>query len=289
MDNQRSSLTHSLISYFIVTFSFSWLFWLLPVLASQSFLTLPMPNMVWVIIGAHGPLVAAIILTAKTGGWAAVKELLRSGFNFRMSLKWWVLIIALPIVLTGIAVWANILINNYQPDTTLLSQPLMIVPTFLLMFFLGGSFQEEFGWRGYALPRLLKLANPLNASLLLGAVWGLWHLPLFYVDGASQAFMPFGIFLLLAIGFSVMFTWFFFKTKFNLFSALLFHTAINTSLSLFPPIEQKVGGDQMALTYLMILFVLVSALAITKEWNFWKTKVVSEQRLMSNRDILTKR
>jgi membrane protease YdiL (CAAX protease family) len=87
--------------------------------------------------------------------------------------------------------------------------------------------------------------------------------------------MSFGIFLLLATAFSVLFTWFFLRTNRNLFSALLFHTAINTSLSLFPPIEQKIGGNQMAFTYLMIAYACVSALIIIKEPALWHNKLDS--------------
>lgn len=205
----------------------------------------------------------------------SVKKLVGSGFNLRMALGWWLAIIFIPVVLTGAAVWVNIILNDYQPDTTLLTQPLMIVPTFLVMFFLGGSFQEEFGWRGYALPRLLTLWNRLLASLFLGAIWGFWHLPLFYIPGLSQSFMPFGIFLLLATAFSILFTWFYLRTNRNLFSALLFHTAINTSLSLFPPIEQKISGNQMALTYLMIAYVCVSVFIIVREPTFWQNEITS--------------
>lgn len=275
MANPKSSSASSLIWFFIITFGFSWLFWLLPVLSSRGFFSLPLPDMVWVILGAHGPLFASVVLTSKSGGGAAVKQLISSGFNFRMALSWWFIIIFIPFVLTGLAVWVNVALNNFQPDTTMLAQPLMIVPTFLIMFFLGGSFQEEFGWRGYALPRLLTLLNPLMASLFLGVIWGVWHLPLFYIPGVSQSFMPFGIFWLLTIAFSIVFTWFFLGTNRNLFSALLFHTAINTSLSLFPPIEQKIGGNQMALTYLMIAYVCISGLIVAKEFAFPKIEVVA--------------
>ena len=275
MENPKSSLTHSLLWFFLLAFGFSWLFWLPAVLASFGLFPLALPNMVWVVIGAHGPLVASLALSYKSGGWVAVTQLVRSGFNLRMALGWWLSIIFIPIILAGITVWVNIHLNGYQPDTTLLRQPLMILPTFLALFFLGGSFQEEFGWRGYALPRLLSLWNPLIASLFLGVIWGFWHLPLFYISGVSQSFMPFGIFVLLATMFSVLFTWFFLRTNRNLFSALLFHTAINTSLSLFPPVEQKFGGNQMALTYLMIAYACVSALIIIKDPALWHNKLDS--------------
>lgn len=275
LENPKSSSTKSLLWFFLLAFGFSWLIWLPPVLSSIGFFSLPVPHMAWVIMGAHGPLFASVVLTYKSGGWAAVKQLIRSGFELRMALGWWLAIIFIPVVLTGVAVWINVVLNDYQPDTTLLKQPLMIVPTFLVMFFLGGSFQEEFGWRGYALPRLLTLWNPLVTSLFLGFIWGFWHLPLFYISGVSQSFMPFGIFLLLTTAFSILFTCFFLRTSRNLFSALLFHTAINTALSLFPPIEQKIGGNQMALTYLMIAYACVSVLIVVKESTFWQNKVTS--------------
>lgn len=275
MDNPNTSSTKSLILFLVLTFGFSWLFWLTPVLESFGFFSLPVPNIVWLFIGAHGPLFASLVLTYKSGGLSAVKQLIRSGFNLRMKVGWWLVIIFIPVVLTGIAVWVNVILNDYQPDTTMLTQPLLIVPTFLVMFFLGGSVQEEFGWRGYALPRLLAFWNPLIASIILGSMWGFWHLPLFYLSGTSQSFMPFSIFLLLGIALSFLFTTFFLRTNRNLFSALLLHTAFNTSLSLFPPIEQKIGGNQMALTYLLIAYLCVSVLIIVQESALSQTKVAS--------------
>lgn len=259
----------SVFTFFVATFVFSWLFWLPGLLSSLGLFQIPVPNMVWVILGAHGPLFAALGLTYREDGWAGVKKLLRKGFDLRMKPIWWLLIVMLSFVLAGLAVGVNVFLSGYQPDQTLLLQPLMILPTFLVMFFVGGSFQEEFGWRGYALPRLLEKWNPAIASLILGTVWGFWHLPLFYIQGASQVFMPFGVFLMLAIAFSVLFTWFFQRTSGNLFSALLFHTAINTSFSIFPPVELQVNGNQMAFAYLMIAYGIVALVILMINRQTW--------------------
>lgn len=221
--------------------------------------------MVWVIIGAHGPLVAALWMTYRQGGVTAVKHLLRAGFQSRIAWTWWLLILALPFLLAGAAMGVSMVFSNYQPDLALLSQPIMILPTFVFMFFFGGSVQEEFGWRGYALPRLLQRYNSLTASLILGAVWGVWHLPLFYIRGASQSFMSFWVFVLLTLGFSVFFTWFYIRTAGNLFSSLLFHTAINTAFSVFPPFELRAGGNQSALFYLMLVYGVGAALLLLKD------------------------
>lgn len=264
--------SQSLTRFFVITFVFSWLFWLPLVLASLGVIELPIPNSVWVIVGAHGPLFASVFLTQKESGWKAVGQLIRSGFNIRMAWKWWLVILLIPVVLNGLAVWLNVRLNGYQPDLSLLSQPVVILLTFLVMFFLGGSFQEEFGWRGYALPRLLEGQNPLNSSLFLGFIWGVWHLPLFHIIGTGQSFMPFGVFLLLAMAFSVLFTWFYLKTDRNLFSALLFHTAINATLSVIPSIELKPDGNQMAFTYMMISYICLSIAIILIDPPFWRTK-----------------
>jgi uncharacterized protein len=267
---QASSITNkSLISFFVWAFVFSWLFWGIAVLGSIGIFSLPFPNMVLVVIGAHGPLAAAMGLTYKSGGWRAVKGLLRSGFDLRLGLIWWLVILSLPFLLAALAVQINVAQSGFQPDTTLLSQPLLILPTFLILFFLGGSFQEEFGWRGFALPRLLETWNPAAASIILGAVWGVWHLPLFHIADTSQVYMRFEVFFVLAIAFSVLFTWFYLRTNKNLFTALLFHTAINTSLSVFPPIEQKLGGNQAAFTYLMLTYVLVALGVIFTDRSRW--------------------
>ena len=270
MENSGSATVRYLIKYFTLAFGFSWLFWLPAVLATRDSLSVVVPNLAWVVIGAHGPLFAAGILTYRAGGWQAVRQLIRSGFRLRMSIAWWLIILLLPVLLSGAAVWLNVVLNGYRPDTTLWSQPWMIPLTFLFLFFLGGSFQEEIGWRGYALPRLIHMWNPLIASLFLGVIWGVWHLPLFFISGVSQSFMPFSIFLLLTIAFSIFFTWFYLKTDRNLFSALLFHTAINTSLSVFPPVEQRAGGNQMAFTYLMVAYVLASLVVVVLQLPFWK-------------------
>ena len=269
MKTERTQDTRGVWGYFALAFGVSWLIWATPVMESLGWIESPVPNQVLAIVGAHGPLVAALVMTWREAGWAAVKRLVRAGFDVRMTLIWWIVILFAPVVLSGLAAWLNSETSEFVLDTTLLRQPLLILPTFVAMFLVGGSVQEEFGWRGYALPRLLAVWNPLLASVVLGLVWGLWHWPLFFVDGASQAFMPFGVFVLLVTGFSVLFTLAYVRTGRNLFSALLLHTVINTSLSLFPPIEQRAGGNQMALTYLALAYVVVAVVLVVKEPGWW--------------------
>jgi len=93
---------------------------------------------------------------------------------------------------------------------------------------LGGSLGEEIGWRGFLLPALLNKMSPLRASIVLGFVWGLWHLPIdlysgFGVTGFGAIFIR----ILFAIALAIIFTWFYLCSKGSLLIAILLHTSGN--------------------------------------------------------------
>ena len=94
---------------------------------------------------------------------------------------------------------------------------------------LGGPLSEEPGWRGYALPRLLSTRTPLSAALTLGAIWAVWHLPLFFMPGVNQFHMSFVIFAANVIALSVMMTWVFIHTRESVLIAILMHLMINVT------------------------------------------------------------
>ncbi len=71
----------------------------------------------------------------------------------------------------------------------------MVPAVFVGVFFAGGPLSEKLGWRGYALPVLQKRYGWRVASLVIGAVWGGWHLPLFFVAGSTQGQTPVLVFI----------------------------------------------------------------------------------------------
>jgi membrane protease YdiL (CAAX protease family) len=105
---------------------------------------------------------------------------------------------------------------------------------------------EELGWRGYALPKLLERWSPLTSSLILGLLWGLWHLPTFLVLGTPQYGLPLSAFILLTIEYSILLTWLYLHTKGSVLLATLCHGAINLSQSLF------LGGIEGATRYWLL-------------------------------------
>ena len=86
------------------------------------------------------------------------------------------------------------------------SQFLIQLPTIIPLIILG-PLSEEYGWRGFAIKRLLKCANANLTSLIIGIVWALWHLPLFYMLGTSQyeMNMPFLVFAVSVVGASYIY------------------------------------------------------------------------------------
>jgi membrane protease YdiL (CAAX protease family) len=242
------------LSFFILTYALSWAAWIPAALVSQKIVSLPVPTTPLLVIGAFGPSLTAFILTARQEGAAGAWHLLKRGFDHRLRFPLLLFILAVPITITCIAFFLS---GGRRP----VFHPLTLLGTFVLYFFLGGSFGEEFGWRGYALPRLLKHERVLGASVILGAAWAVWHLPLFWVRGTSQSSTPFWLFFVFTVAFAVMFTWVYQSSGGNLFAALLLHTVFNLTIVMFPPPELASGVDR-SMYYTTAISVLVAIVLI---------------------------
>jgi membrane protease YdiL (CAAX protease family) len=104
----------------------------------------------------------------------------------------------------------------------------MLAVLFAFDMIFGGALGEEIGWRGFALPVLLRDSKPLGAALVLGVVWSLWHLPIDLAGGFGAAGIAGVIFRLLFTGsLSVIVTWYFIRSGHGLLTAFLIHTTIN--------------------------------------------------------------
>jgi membrane protease YdiL (CAAX protease family) len=242
--------------YVAISFGFTWFILLPAVLAASGFLEMPFPSVLLVAIAQFGPSLAAFILVYRSNGKSGLTRFLKRAVNFRIPFRWLVAIVLVPLALAGTAMYLHILTGGSLAPSQILPGPAGIPLTFIFIFFLQGPVPEEFGWRGYALDRLQSRYNALTASLIVGVMWGIWHLPLFYV---GYLLFPVWAYLIAVLAFSVLFTWLYNNTGGNLLVALLFHAMINLSIALFPPIEQQ------TFLYLMALYV-VAALLVTLIW-----------------------
>ncbi len=111
--------------------------------------------------------------------------------------------------------------------------PMMIIPVYLLIFSTN-ALPEEYGWRGFALDPLQKRTTALGASLVLGSIWAVWHLPLFFIEGTTQAAIPMYQYFLQTIVLAIFYTWLHNNTGGSVFIAILFHSVANTSAAVVP-------------------------------------------------------
>ena len=124
---------------------------------------------------------------------------------------------------------------------------------------------EEFGWRGFALPDLQDRLGWRAASVGLGLVWGVWHLPLFFIEGTAQADIPLALFLLSVVAMSVVLAWLVNNTAGSVVAALLFHTAVNFWPSVVPVLPTEVSYRAYALVVAMLVMLALLALALTQQ------------------------
>jgi membrane protease YdiL (CAAX protease family) len=101
---------------------------------------------------------------------------------------------------------------------------------------------EELGWRGFALPRMAAAMGYARASILLGLIWALWHLPLFYLPGADKYHQSFPLWTVNITALSVAMAWLYWKTNGNLLMTMLLHSAVNQTIGIVPDADPHPAG-----------------------------------------------
>jgi membrane protease YdiL (CAAX protease family) len=204
-------------------------------------------------LGPWGPLFAAIVVTFIYQGGSGVKDLFKRGLMTRLG-KWWGVILLIFPVLIGGSLALSILLGNPVPEFEALAQPAALPIALVVIFFNGGPLQEEFGWRGYAFENLRSKYDALTASIIAGLMWGLWHLPLFFVP-RSEAYYnnPLWGLLLTTTLVGIILAWFYANTNGSIFAAMLGHTMFNWSNWVFPALK----SDTAALILFGLYFIAV--------------------------------
>ena len=233
--------------FFVVTYAWSWLIWLFLVLAGAGViplgkgllgaLTVPLSY-----LGAFGPAVGAFFSLRTLHGKGAVREYLRGLLDLRFG--WWGWL-APPLVLGGTTWLAWILPELWgAPRLAMFLPSVWVFPPYLLLMILVGGGQEELGWRGYILDPLEERLGPWLGNLVLGVVWAVWHVPLFFIQGTTQRFMPFLGFALYLIGCSYLFAAMRKAAGKRTLAGLVAHGWGNALVPLFPTLVMAEGAAQ---------------------------------------------
>lgn len=218
----------ALLPYLIITFGIAWgllgLYLFLPEQATARFgeLSASHPGF---ILAVWSPAFAAFAVVAYCGGLRGLRAFLSRLFLWRCPSAWYAyLFIGFPLVFfLGSAIKGNLFADPLPFD----SIPAML-GTMAFMFILGPM--EEFGWRGVALPLLQRRFAPLWAGLVLGLIWGTWHLPAFFLSGTPQSAWGVMPFFIGAVCLSVILTPLFNASGGSILLAVIYHFQANNPL-----------------------------------------------------------
>ena len=211
----------SLVPFLSISFGLAW-----GILALFIFMPAPMNAIFGKLTGQHplfflavyAPAIAALIIVACRGGVGGLRRFLSRLLLWRCSPAWYAfLIVGIPLVFIGGSALKG---NLFKEPFPFASFPAFIVAMFFMA--IKGPI-EEFGWRGLALPLLQRKLAPFWAGLILGIIWGFWHLPAFLLSGTPQSAWSFTPFFLGAVAISVIVTRLFNAARGSILLPALFH------------------------------------------------------------------
>ena len=199
------------------------------------------------------PSLVALVLTAIASGSKGVFELFVQQTIRKTALKWLVVsLIGIPIIISlAMLTSLHFNVSKFHLRTTqLLPQVVVIVLI---------AFGEEYGWRGYLLPRLMKKLSVFHSSLVLGLIWGFWHFPAYLIGTGVPLEMNFLVFLVWVILGTLLISWIYYYTR-SVLAAMFAHISSNTAFNYLPILPEFTGS--MDAFWWLILYLTISVFAI---------------------------
>ena len=251
------------LSYFALTFAISWGGFLLAVGGPGGFPADPeqietlMPFVAWAMLA--GPSVSGLLLTGLIYGLSGLRELFSRLLKWRVNAGWYAFALLPAPILAGSLLFA------FSQNSLIFTVDNKVA--FLLAGIAAGlsTVFEEIGWTGFAVPRLRLRYNIFNTALIVGVVWGAWHLLQgLWISGTYAGELPVAVFLTLStlIGiaqltaYRVLLVWVFDNTE-SLLVVTLMHASLSTStIFIFRPLS----AGASFLTYTFALTAAIWAL-----------------------------
>jgi uncharacterized protein len=227
-DDSRKS-----VYFLLLTFALTWSMWLPVAMASRDWFDLGAAHDPLWMLGGFGPSVAAFVLVARAGGWNATRRFGAKLLMWRASAEAYAGALLLVPALAILALGLHVALGGDVPTGANLDVWYLLPGMFIAALLLG-PISEEFGWRGYLLPRMQRVMGAVGASLAIGLIWALWHAPLFLMTGVVQEGSSFLLFAALGVAFTIYFTWLHNRTSGSVLFAVLLHASINSTFWLVP-------------------------------------------------------
>ena len=233
---------HPVAAYFALTFTISWVGALL-VAAPHLMRDEPLPKMTGILMFPAmllGPSIAGMVLTRIVDGKNGVRALFSRMFHGRFPTRWYATLLIPPIlVLTVLFVLRTFVSPSYAPNLFLMGA----------LFGVPAGYLEEIGWMGYAFPKMRSQNNALVASIVLGLLWGIWHLPVIDYLGTATPhgtyWFPFFLTFTAAMtAIRVLISWTYSNTS-SVLLAQLVHMSSTGSLVIFSAPRLTAGQEVM--------------------------------------------
>ena len=230
---------HPLIAFFVLAYAISW----------TSFYALSGP-----FLFPFGSIVAAVIIASVTQGPAGLKDLLFRSFRWRVSPVWYLLAIAVAVVIAFGALYLNSLSG---PPVMVGAEPIVWYQVLLMlpMALVDAPLWEDSGWRGFAMPRFSADHSRLFNTFILGLLLAGWHLPLAISSG--RLFAPYVITTFLS---AFVTNWIYYNSRESALLAMLYHAAANAMGAIF--FHGRTDDDLFRLYWLLALTNFIAALII---------------------------
>jgi membrane protease YdiL (CAAX protease family) len=245
----------SVVTFFVMTYALMWACFITVAVAIS--IRTPL-GIALVLLGAYTPSLVAVWLTARAEGAAGVGALLGRILHWQVGVGWYVFAVGYVAAIKLTAAAIHRLIEGAWPAFG--TDPWYLVP---LAIAFSTPFQagEEVGWRGYALPRLTERFGLPLASVLLGIVWAVWHLPQFFIVEADTYGQSFPVFVIQVTALSVAMAWLYARTNGSLLLVMLMHSAVNNSKDIVPSAVSG-GTSTFGLSASMVAWITVALLWI---------------------------
>lgn len=223
-----------LLQFFALTFLLSWASWL-GAAALQERAT-PLPGLPALrgflyLLGVFAPSLVALGLTARAQGVAAAGSLLGQILAWSAPARLYAFAI---FYMAAIKLTVAVLIRIGTGAWPAFGSESVYVMAFAIVVSTPVQAGEEIGWRGYALPRLSARLGLAGASIVLGILWAVWHLPFFFVSGADKSGQSFPMYVVTVTALSVAMAWLYWRTNGSLLLTMLLHAAVNNTKDLVP-------------------------------------------------------
>ena len=256
--------SHPLTGFVVLAYAGSWVFWV-PFIPLQRLI--PTQSYNYAAAGAGqlallaGPFLASLIMTRLTTG--SLRAWVSPFKRWRVPPASYALaLIAIPVVIMA----ASAVLPGKEVGTPSFVGPAVVIGPLIqaVAFLIGGPIQEEVGWRGFALPILQERLRPLQAAVMLGIIWGGWHLPQFFVSAwetpHNNAGDVLGFFAFTVTG-SIVISWITNLARGSVLLAILAHNSINWALTTWSGITGQQATTIWPATAGMAVLAVVTLIA----------------------------